>query len=277
MPFKIISLLFFLLFFSLLALCLEKNPHEFLEAECIICHEGTTARNARQMRGSATNSCTTCHMNLFDEGYMHPVDIQPNMVTIPPDFPLSTDNLVTCNTCHDPHAAPTTPSGNKSFFLRRAEKGKAFCDICHANVLNKAKGSGHEMLFQEAHQAAKFTARDNTFDLDPLSISCISCHDGSTASSVTLKSGTWQHSTNFIKFDQGGKHPIGGDYDSIRSQKKRLELRPRSMVNKAIRFFNNGRMGCGTCHDHYSKNDKKLVLSNFRSQLCFACHNMDKR
>jgi predicted CXXCH cytochrome family protein len=106
-----------------------------------------------------------------------------------------------------------------------------------------------------------------------MSRDCISCHDGSVGSSVMLKAGNWRHSKDFLKFDQGGKHPIGMNYEKVRMSNRKNMLRPIEMVDKRIRFFNNGCVGCGSCHDPFSVKNKKLIIENNGSALCFSCHN----
>lgn len=268
-PCKVILGLFLFLLISVLAYCLGRNQHDFTNSECVICHGTNSSGTSKKVKKSVTLACLTCHPNIFEEGYMHPVDIRPQTIKVPIDFPLSEDGLMTCNTCHSPHASPETPLGKKSSFLRRFESGKTFCDICHFDSL--ALASGHQIMFRDAHSASKYTVTDSSSDIDPMSKNCISCHDGSTASSVELKAGTWQHSQGFIKFDKGGKHPIGMDYEEARQGNRKLALIPKTMVDERIRFFN-GKLGCGTCHNPYSQEKYRLVITVNREQLCLSCH-----
>jgi len=202
---------------------------------------------------------------------MHPVDIKPEKFTPPMDLPLSKKGMITCNTCHDVHGSPETPFGTKSGYLRRLEQGKAFCDVCHLST-RTSKSSGHEMVFIEAHFTSKYIATSSTSEIDVMSKNCISCHDGSVASSVSVKAGFWRHSGEFVKFDSGGKHPIGMDYKEIRRKNKKAGLKSISLVDRRIKFFNGYQVGCGSCHDPFSTKDKRLVIENTRSQLCYSCH-----
>ena len=231
------------------------------------------------MKGEAysalTSKCMTCHTTLYDTGYMHPVDISPKKVRVPFDFPLSPTGTLTCATCHDVHTDAETPFGKKSFFLRRSEKGKTFCDICHQNTNNLA--TGHEAVFREAHFDSKYIVDDLTMEIDNMSRNCLSCHDGSIGSSVKLNAGKWQHSEDFLEHDKGGMHSIGMRYRDVVDTNKKAMLRPLESVDKRIRFFEDGKMGCGSCHDPYSTIPKKLVIEDAQSKLCFACHKMDGR
>lgn len=225
---------------------------------------------------SLTAKCMTCHTTLYDKGYMHPVDIPPKKVRVPLDFPLSPAGTMTCATCHDVHSEPKTPYGAKSFFLRRYEKGKVFCDICHQNA-DQLANNGHEAVFREAHFTSKYIASDATSEIDSMSRNCLTCHDGSVGSSVRVNAGAWRHAENFLEHDDGGMHPIGMRYRDVAETNKKAMLKPIDLVDKRIRFFDDGKVGCGSCHDPYSTIPKQLVIEDYQSRLCFACHQMDGR
>lgn len=270
---NVLSLLTVFLLCATLAGSKEKNPHQFDTSQCGLCH--TASQPIKEIkRGSATDKCLSCHPNLFQEGYMHPVDIRPNKVRVPADFLLSSEGTITCNTCHDVHAAAESPMGGKSKFLRRFERGKDFCDICHKGPQSQA--ASHQQLFNTAHYTIK-EHHDNEGQqpIDAMSRDCISCHDGSIGSAVELKAGSWQHSNNFLKFDKGGMHPIGMNYEKSRLQNPKSMLKPLTMVDKRIRFFNNGCLGCGSCHDPYSNERMQLIIKDTGSALCFSCHKMN--
>lgn len=260
-----------LLLYAVIAFCRNKVPHEFSSSECTICH--TTDSNDSKISGSVTNKCMTCHTDLFDNGFMHPVDMRPKKISIPLDLPLDENGLMTCNTCHDVHSNHETPRGKESHFLRRLERGKAFCNSCHNPAKND--GLGHQMMFRNAHTKSQQKKREGLgLKIDSISRNCLSCHDGSVGSSVMLRASDWRHSLNFIKYDNGGMHPIGMNYDKVRLKNKKSKLKPRSIVDKRISFFNHGCIGCASCHNPYSTNDKKLVIKAEGSALCFSCHNL---
>ncbi|OGW26583.1 MAG: hypothetical protein A2X56_01635 [Nitrospirae bacterium GWC2_57_13] len=101
-------------------------------------------------------------------------------------------------------------------------------------------------------------------------LTCVTCHDGSLSTSATVKTGIWVHGRDFLRHDKGS-HPIGVDYESARLRRgRKTDLRPLALVDPRIRFFD-GKVGCGSCHDPYSKIEKQLVKSDRRSELCFSC------
>ncbi len=260
-----------ILLLAVVVCCLEKNPHDFAESQCVLCHQGDPATPFSLVSGNPSRACASCHPDIFSTGFIHPVDVVPNKVRVAADFPLSRNNTITCNTCHDVHASAVTGFGEKSYFLRRHERGREFCLSCHSS----GEMAGHAQYLGEAHFQSKYVAEGAGSELDPTSKNCISCHDGTFASSVSISTGSWEHGSNYPGQGLGRKHPIGVDYEMARAgHGRKTDLRPMAMVDKRINFYD-GRLGCGSCHDPYSYHESALVMSNRRSALCFACHDMD--
>ena len=270
------ALFFFILFFfavAILVYCQGNNPHDFQDSECSICHQGDPA-SPISLAGSETRTCISCHADVYDSGYMHPVNVVPEHVEIPGDMPLSRNGLITCNTCHDVHTDYETGFGERTFFLRRLERGRAFCVACHTD--NYFSSTGHAETLGEAHFQSKYISIGIGEEIDSMSKNCITCHDGAYGSAVTISTGSWQHSGQYTGDSMGGKHPIGVDYEMARLRNARkTDLRHISQVDKRIQFFD-GAVGCGSCHNPYSQHETKLVMSNRRSALCFACHALDQ-
>ena len=266
---SVVAFLFLTLLLVLVVLSLENQPHAF--KDCTSCHvyaEPAGAR-ARELTQPVTLLCNRCHEKTLAEGYMHPVNTRPVQVIIPNDMTLSRSGQIVCTTCHDVHAEYFTPYGTPSHFLRRQESGKAFCRICHDNLDRLSKG--HQATLGEAHFRSQYMVTDPRQGIDAMSRNCLSCHDGSFGSSVTIQAGVWKHGKEFLQHDQGS-HPIGMDYEQARLNRgSKTDLRPRDMVDRRIRLFQ-GKVGCGSCHDPYSTILKKLVMSDVNSKLCFTCH-----
>lgn len=257
------------MFLVMVVFSLDDHPHAF--KECMSCHVfmNPSGARARELTGPVTFLCNTCHEKTLSRGYMHPVNIRPLNVIIPQDMPLSRDGQIVCTTCHDVHADSFTPYGAPTRFLRRQETGKAFCKICHDNVTISSKG--HQASLGEAHFRSQYIVTDASQEIDPLSINCLSCHDGAYATSVTIQAGIWRHGRGFMRHDQGS-HPIGINYEKVMLQRgRKTDLRPLMSVDPRIRFFE-GKVGCGSCHNPYSTNYKKLVMSDENSKLCLSCH-----
>lgn len=265
---------FFVAFLALIVNCLEKNPHEFKEGDCVLCHQGDPTSSLSLSQSSPTLACSGCHDDILQSGFMHPYDVRPDKVLIPRDFPLSPTGLIVCTTCHDVHAPSMTLAGERSYFLRRQLLGREFCISCHSTSALSATG-GHELALGEAHFQSEYISVGSGQELDETSKNCISCHDGSYGSSVSITTGVWQHSSDYRGDFFGGKHPIGIDYEQARLKYgRKTDLRPISHVDPRILFFD-GKLGCGSCHDPYSHLENDLVMSNSRSALCFACHMLD--
>lgn len=251
---------------------LVKEPHNFSQSQCNDCHaagtSGTVVRH--QLAAPLTVLCGRCHEKVLSEGYLHPVNVRPRRVTVPKDMPLSRSGEITCATCHDVHASFMTPYGTPTHYLRRLERGKKFCDICH----NEPAGRSHQGALAEAHFQSKYVATSATQEIDAMSKNCISCHDGAYSSSTVIRAGVWTHQRSLMRHDNGA-HPIGAGYEAARTRKgSKTDLKPLPMVDRRIRFFD-GKIGCGSCHDPYSAIEKRLVISDRGSALCFSCHAMN--
>jgi predicted CXXCH cytochrome family protein len=98
-----------------------------------------------------------------------------------------------------------------------------------------------------------------------MSLTCIGCHDAYISEQVQfLGSGVWLHT------DKKKNHPVGISYKKISSKNIR-DFRPAMLLSGEITLFD-GKIGCGTCHNLYSKEKFKLVMNNRNSTLCFSCH-----
>ncbi|MDP2167018.1 MAG: cytochrome c3 family protein [Thermodesulfovibrionales bacterium] len=241
------------------AYTISETPHNFLETECRDCHVNPD-KDPLMLIGSITQLCGRCHKRTI-RASSHPVDIEPRIARVPDDLPLR-DGRVTCSTCHNVHGDARLVFGIKSYFMRRPTADmKFFCITCHEE--NRAK-PGHKELVTIAHMGGQFTVTDPYSLLDPLSIECIGCHDGTSGgnSRFSLGEGRWLH-------EDGMSHPIGVHYGTARMQAGGLV--PVSNLDRKLRFFA-GKIGCGTCHDMYSTLTAKLVMPNDESRLCTSCH-----
>ena len=269
-----VILFLFLTLILIVVYCMEREPHKFSQAECQSCHITDTSGNIVKdmLTAPLVTLCERCHAKIFSEGYLHPVNVRPRNVRVPAGFPLSRYGEITCSTCHDIHSSYLTPYGTPSHFLRQYETGSKFCEACHSGASLKL---GHAEVMDEAHFQTKYVEISSSQLIDPISSKCVSCHDGAYASSISIRAGTWSHSSELMTNDEG-THPIGTDYESARlSRGKKTDLRPIDLVDRRIQFFD-GKVGCGSCHDPYSNTEKDLVMSDKNSQLCLSCHMVGK-
>ena len=86
-------------------------------AQCQDCHDPGTA-SADNLKQPLSALCINCHLGRVSAGE-HAVDIPVN--TIPAGLPLKA-GIMTCATCHDPHA--------KGLALRM--KDPELCEACHS-------------------------------------------------------------------------------------------------------------------------------------------------
>ncbi len=57
----------------------------------------------------------------------------------------------------------------------------------------------------------------------------------------------------------------------LREASMHTNMTPIGLLDERLRLFD-GKVGCGTCHDMYSSEPKKLTVSDSGSNLCILCH-----
>lgn len=235
---------------------LSGQDHNFSEDLCNQCHDDAI-NNPSSFKPEIADACNKCHPQL-EEKKSHPSDTYPTM-SIPKDMPL-VEGRLNCVTCHYVH-----PKENIQFFvknhnyLRRNVKGVFFCLECH--TVDK---KGHIVL--EKVHIGSYKVTDSTVRIDQLSLECIVCHDSHMKADVdSLGAGTWDH------FNQKFNHTIGVSYKYF-GMRNINKFKPLGSMSREIRLYD-GKVGCGTCHNIYSKEKNMLVISNANSNLCIQCHN----
>jgi len=231
-------------------------PHQFSERDCSICH--IDAENSPDaIKSDVTYSCEICHAD-HTAAQSHPTDVNPT-VAIPNDMPLL-KGKITCLTCHYAHAADKNPFRRKNhYFLRRPIRGILFCSSCH-----KIDERRH-IVFGNVHKGV-YEETDSNTRIDQMTLECIECHDRQMTQeqSQKLGAGRWTH------FGQEFNHPIGAVYKDF-ANKYMNKFRPEMTLRKEVKLFN-GKIGCGTCHNVYSKEKGMLIMSNLGGNLCTECH-----
>jgi predicted CXXCH cytochrome family protein len=107
----------------------------------------------------------------------------------------------------------------------------------------------------------------------PTSLICLSCHDGTVATSTIGSSHAMLAGVREGFSMPGGfglrDHPIGVSYPA-----NPREYRPQSFVSKSKIRLPEGRIECVSCHDPHNVAGIKHMLwtSNRRSALCLTCH-----
>jgi predicted CXXCH cytochrome family protein len=105
--------------------------------------------------------------------------------------------------------------------------------------------------------------------LDPLSMDCLGCHDGSTASAIHVDARNdpfGKSRVNSFRSD----HPIGMYYASYAAAGRGYK---QVVPGSNHMVFVNGKVGCLTCHNPLNPEPGHLVMSDRNSALCLTCHN----
>jgi len=256
----VVTLLTFCLSFALWG-GFTGRGHDF-RGRCEFCHltqpkDGEVGRFTRDI----SFLCLDCH-NVSSRN-SHPIGMIPSM-KVPEGFALSWSGKMTCATCHDPHAAD---SGDDLNFMRTTARGKDFCDLCHRGSL-PIGGGVHVGSVGIAHSKSGVVEDGNSFNqvVDPITLECLNCHDGVIASDASYKvlggeAVTYQR--------RGLSHPIGMDYRKAALHDR--ELRPVEMISPEIALYD-GKVGCASCHNPYSRQRRMLIIDNVGSALCRECH-----
>ena len=157
----------------------------------------------------------------------------------------------------------------------------------HASYTMYQNGTGAPGVGAKASQAVASGMTPGS-----ASLLCLSCHDGSAAinsyGDVSQPSGSRNGAAvgaqyvigkdNYL----GNHHPIGFDYDAVRSPDKEIRsadtarLGTAGTVRDHLYGDGNTKMECGTCHSvHNTGNTGEALLwrSDTRSRLCLTCHD----
>ncbi len=236
--------------------------HDF-RGKCLGCHIKIPSPGERRptLRKDVTVLCGKCHNQ--EDGLTHPVDVRPTR-DIPGYLPLDWRGMVTCVTCHRAHK-----TGFGSAHLRTRARGQGFCVLCHSGLdENMHSVSGVSAHMGSVVKIAYGRGNRGAVRLDEVSIKCMSCHDATFGSESTVSNFDLfrsQHSNT-----TGLTHPVGVSYFEAR-RKYHGAYRPLKDLPPQIKLFG-GRVGCGTCHSPYARGHAELVMNNYGSNLCLACH-----
>lgn len=244
---------------------------------CTECHEKTPEKGgpaSLKFDGDYHKLCGRCHDNAHG-GYLHPVDIVPADVKIPPELPLK-NGKVDCGTCHELFLQ-CQKSTKKLSSVRGAPypKRSDFCFKCH-DEKQYVKLNPHEQLDEKGLIIAK---------------KCLSCH---TERPDEKKAGYEDIRLIGTLNDICLKcHPIikgnhSGNYNHfVKPSPKTLAIMQarNQKFGLILPLDESGKLTCATCHNPHQKGvippDRPAAKgagskSRFRlpGNMCFACHNI---
>ena len=231
------------------------DPHRFSQRDCEICHVDADHDPGR-LKLMSNSRCVGCHADL-KRAQPHPVDIDSN-IRLPDDMPLVNGRLG-CITCHFSHSFSDKYQNRSGNLLRRSARGTFFCAACHRRIDEK----GH-VVFENIHRDSyRLSARNSS--LDTYTLQCVECHDR-----YLDRTFDYDATGKSRSFNRRSNHPVGVSLAQISARNPHKFNHPDTLPQN-VRLFN-GKIGCGTCHNAFSKEKFMLVMNNWRSQLCLKCH-----
>lgn len=223
---------------------------------CKSCHlhgTDTDKATAYLLVSSQADLCGNCHKGAVEAS--HPSGFVPE-INLPESFPLDWKGDFTCSTCHAVHS-------DNPGYLRTMARGQEFCSQCHESGFFGKMHDGGTSIVLSGHLDAR--ADNAPAALDSYSVQCMSCH-GDMAEDRYVRDikGLTRHTANTTN------HPVGMTYTNYVDYGG---YRPAAEIPKEI-MLPGGKVGCVSCHQGYSEDHGKLVMSNAYSTLCFGCHDL---
>lgn len=236
-------------------------PEHTKQGDCLTCHLNDPTDLAPDEKlifiKDLSRLCSDCHPN--SATLSHPVGF-PVSRSLPPEFVLDWKGEMTCATCHFFHKDPYP------FFLRSSQAGKEFCLQCHDMDFFMDMVDGGESLIT-AHLVSGLDEAVDLGYIDTVSLECLICHDGVTASEVSIS----VSDTGVLNHQSGSDHPIGTDYAQYANFD--TSYTPPEQLPAEVLLVD-GKVGCPTCHVPYDEVHGALVITQQNSKLCFTCHRM---
>lgn len=227
------------------------------EMACEACHLGgkeVKPEQAHMLIASQEKLCGICHQNMSQTS--HPSGFAPRDA-LHADYPLDWKGDLTCSTCHEVH-------GKSPGFMRGTRRGRELCFACHdTKFFTRMRDQGESMMASGHLDAGRLMSRAK---VDGYSLQCMGCHGAAgdpRAASIDRNMVVRHGSTSL-------NHPIGASYDKA---SRSGGYRPAARLSRKI-LLPGGLVSCISCHEGYSKNHGKLVLSNVKSALCLGCHDI---
>lgn len=116
---------------------------------------------------------------------------------------------------------------------------------------------------------AKAAAAPRGGNLDPLSVDCLSCHDGAGASQINVEFRNRPYDKRPMVNSFSTDHPVGMTYGAYVAADRGY----KDVGGNTKMIFVKGKVGCLTCHDPLNTEKGHLVMSDYGSALCKTCHD----
>ena len=262
----------------------EVSLHHF-DLPCQRCHDPVNTTEEKKLAGGSiwemsvdvNQACSSMGCHEYNPVLNHPVGVSvPGAVG--DELLLDKFSRMTCLTCHMDADSPVEggTSGDDQERMLHVPYGDQACASCHMQIAGAGQRQSHWRFSSRAHLGSinpesRLEKRKmySIGGVDSESRTCLSCHEEIT---VTIPGYNDSPGQKRARWAQMSDHPIGMDYSRVAMRKMGKYNYPLTNADQ-IRLFD-GKVGCGSCHSMYSAKENFLVQDNFRSALCFECHNM---
>lgn len=144
-------------------------------------------------------------------------------------------------------------------------KGVSSCVFCH--FVHNTRAQRPLWLKEGRSETTAFSADSARFGGQKTGL-CLSCHDGSVASTLSAHFGPSSSSrSRYQSLDLSAGHPVGVDYLTV-SRARPDEYNDPTLNLKIV--LEEGKVGCVSCHATHDP--ATLSASNVRQEVCIECH-----
>lgn len=247
----------------------KKIPLHHFDLPCQTCHTSTPDKD--NLTSDISSLCSTPGCHDYDPLLNHAVDIVVSG-QIPADMPLDSNQRMTCLTCHE--ESPVAEE-NTTMLKKPSDNTRQLCAACHTTIGGGFRVISHWQFSNRAHletinpnKAGAEKPAQFLGQLDRETKNCLSCHDNIR---VTIPSLNESESQKRARWGTMTDHPVGVDYSDFALQKSNMFFYPRRNPDR-VRLFD-GKVGCGSCHSMYAKDEKYLNETFDKGRICLQCHN----
>jgi predicted CXXCH cytochrome family protein len=275
---------------------MPRNPSS--AKECAICHfrwvdtffvdgRGTdlVSFQTGQVEGTS-EMCFSCHDGSVldsrwafekERGHRSGVPPRPGMI-VPEFFPLDTNGMVQCVTCHTAHGVSSIPGETTSTFLRVNNTNSSICLMCHTTMAGNSAGTNHPLGQTTNSVPRELWSKHSKMETAAHLITCETCHIAHGDHQESLLRQPLVDSVLCLKChaDKSHVNPDGSrNFFHVINVVPTNAVIPAALMTNGARLARNGALTCLTCHKiHLNQIETNLLVAKIdrQSSFCLNCH-----